>query len=1180
MEAALRALRQLSAGFGSEAAVFQAASLVTDGPEKGAAEYSSAGVRVIEEHEAESDSEVEDNVEAFAPEEVTEVFTWGRASNYQLGFGSTGDEQQIPRLVEFPLRKKVWSISCGRFHSAAVTECGSVFVWGFGGASSRLGLDIHPPSPAQRPTSTAFAGVGFASAAVVEPTALTQFGPGRHHAMKVATGMNHTLALTAAGKLLAWGSNDSGQLGVQGVPTGEGAQARQPVVLKTGPLHNMQVDDIAAGAAHSLCIAGPSQNVFAWGSNAHGALGLGIPPSGPLQVSQPQSLPHLKGARAVAANASSHASVVLVTAHGDALLFGGSLVVAGANPGAAAGKTDARFFVPSRVRRQERPERRSSGGADEWRTQRANQQCPLQSVTLGHEEAFGIDAGGLMWLWSLVGTRPATAEVINLLLPPKPGKALPAAFRSQAQSPSIGPARVTHASSSHGSQQGELTPFLPHGLTPGQEQASLGVSAVAVAGRTGSTWVLDTSSQGQLWQVKRPLKLDGAWTAERCDDLAQIRFLACGPEHQAAIVAYRRPPKRTNEAPATDPCIPVDSRECSIFEPLSDSLPAEKQQGTSLVPTLRQLCEDKLCRILSPRSFGLLCDVAWELNRWQLLDQAFTFLCTNAPLMFSKTHLPTLAQLPVEVLAALEVAARALSADSEVKTEAADNEDALESDLERSLGFFPEATAMADVDAELVDAFGILGLEGVEKFRGLSNAGSWITAASTCLELLAFTEPSTAAGHGIAAREMGLAFGISEVAVAEAGKAEDEFQLPGPADTSEEMHSAPVAGGRRKRRGTGGSSPPDPGQPAKASSPATFSKASPLFGAVQSPQTPTAGPSAGTQDWVQVRSGKNRKSGTALSPKSVACDHAMTPPPAGSQIKQASSKLSLSAEEAMTGRVMRLADFMPPAKGAAKAKVTKSASVKRNAAGAAVLECTSSGPSAMLTAAVKSAQTVTAVKREQGAATPTSSPWAAAAPVPGEDQAAPADFREILEQEKQDKRSRVPAKAQGALRGRNSKAAEAPTCSWGRDVMPSEQPKGKSIHAIQKQEREEEEIRRQQQEILEIEAMFAALEVAEIEEAREEERKSRDEEPQESQKNTGNSLGNKAKDIGKGDTGRYTSDRPRQKWSKASNGWSDSWWWSRDWSGNVDNWNSTGGAWNRAKWQRRSDNCETQGDVQ
>lgn len=181
------------------------------------------------------------------------------------------------------------SLSCGRFHSTAVTSCGRVFTWGVAGATGRLGIEVSKPCR---------------EAVVVEPTQLPQFGPGRHHAVKVATGKDHTLALSSAGKLLVWGSNERGQLG-QG-----GENLLTPVVLKAGrgwfslggscqAAALKRVSDIAAGSAHSLCIS--DGHVFAWGCNAYGALGLGAPPTGPSWSTQPQGLPHVKAAHFLAA---------------------------------------------------------------------------------------------------------------------------------------------------------------------------------------------------------------------------------------------------------------------------------------------------------------------------------------------------------------------------------------------------------------------------------------------------------------------------------------------------------------------------------------------------------------------------------------------------------------------------------------------------------------------------------------------------------------------------------------------------------------------------------------------------------------------------------------------------------------------------------------------------------------
>ena len=126
--------------------------------------------------------------------------------------------------------------------------------------------------------------------------------------------------------------------------------------------------------------------------------------------------------------------------------------------------------------------------------------------------------------------------------------------------------------------------------------------------------------------LKRPAKPDGDWVAERFEHLAQVSCFTCGPEHQAAVVKYTIPSFESFEEPASG----------------EDELSAQtsgKQHKSRPVPSLQQLCENKLCAKLSPRSFGLVCDIAWELNRPSLLDRAFRFLRANAPLMFSRPGL-------------------------------------------------------------------------------------------------------------------------------------------------------------------------------------------------------------------------------------------------------------------------------------------------------------------------------------------------------------------------------------------------------------------------------------------------------------------------------------------------------------------------------------------------------------
>lgn len=90
----------------------------------------------------------------------------------------------------------------------------------------------------------------------------------------VAAGLRHSLALKNDDTLWAWGSNDSGQLGIDAALTqADGFMSKVPVQVTGGGASVLfNITAIAANAFHSLALA--DGKVWAWGLNKNRQLGI------------------------------------------------------------------------------------------------------------------------------------------------------------------------------------------------------------------------------------------------------------------------------------------------------------------------------------------------------------------------------------------------------------------------------------------------------------------------------------------------------------------------------------------------------------------------------------------------------------------------------------------------------------------------------------------------------------------------------------------------------------------------------------------------------------------------------------------------------------------------------------------------------------------------------------------
>lgn len=195
-----------------------------------------------------------------------EVLCWGRADSGQLGIGRRWREADVdgvaghdrddlaqaglcyPEKIDAPTVDAPFvQVSCGAFHTAAVTASGRVFSWGkeeFGCLGVHLtGLSSGVYSPRE---------VGLAHEA---------------KAVQVACGGNHTLLLVHGGKAFACGKNEYGRLGV-------GSQPNQLTMCEVKMPNDEPVASLAAGGSHSAFLTA-SGKIFVCGRGDHGRLGTG-----------------------------------------------------------------------------------------------------------------------------------------------------------------------------------------------------------------------------------------------------------------------------------------------------------------------------------------------------------------------------------------------------------------------------------------------------------------------------------------------------------------------------------------------------------------------------------------------------------------------------------------------------------------------------------------------------------------------------------------------------------------------------------------------------------------------------------------------------------------------------------------------------------------------------------------
>ena len=260
------------------------------------------------------------------------VWAWGYNYYGQLGDGTTTERTAAVEVqTTTGSLANITDISAGANHSLAVDSSGNLWAWGYN-ANGQLGngtttnsskaVQVQTASGNLTGIIAAAAGDNFSVALRNDGTVWTvglnsngQLGNGNttqqtkavqvlntagtaalSNIVAIAAGGTHTMALDSSGNVWTWGNNSNGQLGL-GTTTQE--TTAQQVTSISG------IGQIAAGASHSLAMPVQGAAVYAWGYNANGQLGNNTN----TQENSPITMIGVSNAKTLAAGASH--SVIL-----------------------------------------------------------------------------------------------------------------------------------------------------------------------------------------------------------------------------------------------------------------------------------------------------------------------------------------------------------------------------------------------------------------------------------------------------------------------------------------------------------------------------------------------------------------------------------------------------------------------------------------------------------------------------------------------------------------------------------------------------------------------------------------------------------------------------------------------------------------------------------------------------
>jgi alpha-tubulin suppressor-like RCC1 family protein len=178
---------------------------------------------------------------------------WGRNADGELGYSVNTTPNPVPALVDSGVLTGVHQPVLGNGQSCALRDDGRVFCWGtnlYGQLGNSLNVGTSTPNPVPILVDDGTLGV----------------------VRQLALGANHSCALRNDGRVLCWGRNNYGQLGI-GANIGTNIPNPEPTLIDDSNLGSVR--QVALGDLHS-CALRDDGRVFCWGANDFGQLGTSV----------------------------------------------------------------------------------------------------------------------------------------------------------------------------------------------------------------------------------------------------------------------------------------------------------------------------------------------------------------------------------------------------------------------------------------------------------------------------------------------------------------------------------------------------------------------------------------------------------------------------------------------------------------------------------------------------------------------------------------------------------------------------------------------------------------------------------------------------------------------------------------------------------------------------------------